>query len=172
MYCVLVCVYACYVIRELSEMNHHCAGVSWSKRFFRFRPRFMDIDRIAPSWRVGYEETVDDDVEEVWDGDNDNECRRRRRRQVRHHRPSTFPIRDDVGYIGCLSDDEDEDERISDEDERISDEDEQSNEIMVLRRREMLFKNTVFVILGLIVFFILITSLTWWGGYRPPTTRI
>ena len=139
---------------------NHTTEISWLERFFRFRPRFMDIDRIVPSW--GEEDENVEEEEEVWDGDHDNESSRSRSRsrsrQVRHRR-STFPIRDDVGYIGCLSDDEDDIDN------------EESKEIMVLRRREILFKNTVFVILGFVVFFILLGSLTWWG-YRPPTAEL
>ena len=54
----------------------------------RSRPAFMERDMVVPSW-------------EVWDGEQARERMLRLRR-------STFPLKDDAGYIGYLSDDEDE----------------------------------------------------------------
>ena len=124
----------------LPEMNL-TTGNSRLERLRSFMPGFMDVDRNIPSWREEVNEAV-------WDRGHATESLVRFRR-------STFPISDDVGYIGYLSDDESEFEG------------EQSHEIMVLRRREILFKNTVFIIVGFVLLIIILVALPWWGADPP-----
>ena len=103
-----------------------------------FRPGFMERDMIVPSWGV-------------WDSERHDERRLRYRR-------SMFPVKDDAGYIGYLSD--------------SGGINEVANDLIALRRREILgsditFTNTLIVVLiGVVLLFFLAASP--WGIPPPP----
>ena len=143
----------------------------------RSRPAFMERDMVVPSW-------------EVWDGEQARERMLRLRR-------STFPLKDDAGYIGYLSDDEDE-AGPAGRNVRSSGggsiqttkntptydggggADEVADDLISIRRRELMGSDisftetlTIMVIAGFIMLFILAAS-PWGiipprdgGGFRP-----